>query len=99
MRAQVVHFFSVTPPAWLGSSVARDLPFARGLRISGDVHLPVPRFVRGISDPFAVGRKLAVAVMRVSFQERLDAGPAGGHQCKIGGFVRALRGTQDLGAV
>src|SRR5262249_2975819 len=69
LGAKEENFFPVTAPSRFAASVARNLPFAARYRERRNVDLVAPGFVRYVSDPATVGRKLSIAFVSLRLQK------------------------------
>src|SRR5207248_1542505 len=70
IQRHVKDFLAVLVPARLRAAVTGDLKLPARPRKRPCIYLELSGFVRLISDPLAIGRELAVAFLKGSFQER-----------------------------
>src|SRR4249920_1223109 len=75
--SDIEKFFAIVPPAWLGTSTARDLPLSGCCWKRSDIGFPLAGLIRRVGGPLSIGRYLAVRFGTLSRQE--------GHGCPARG--------------
>src|SRR5262245_21218156 len=69
LGAKEKNFLPITTPSRFAASIARNLPFTARYRKRRNVDLIASGFVRDVSDPTTVGRKLSVAFVSLRLQK------------------------------